>query len=87
MKEVTSYNYAEAHQIVKGDVSRQVMKQITRWGFQQHTFEEWRAIFNEEFAEFECEVIAAKELGYKELKHAVAVGMAWMIDIKVKEAK
>ena len=84
MKEANHHDYAQAHELVKKDVRRQVMKQISLWGFQRHTFEEWKAIFNEEFAEFECKVIVARETGYKELSHVVAVGMAWMIDMKLK---
>lgn len=85
MKDVTFDQYAEAHKIVREDVTKQVIKQIEKWGLQRHTFPEWEAIFNEEFAELECKVIAAKERGYEELMHVVAVGIAWMIDMKLKE--
>lgn len=85
MKDVTFDQYAEAHTLVRADVTKQVIKQIEKWGFQRHTFEEWKAIFREEFAEFECKIIAAKEEGYEELKHVVAVGIAWMIDMKLSQ--
>lgn len=85
MKDVTFDQYAEVHTTVRADVTKQVIKQIEKWGLQRHTFEEWKAIFNEEFAEFECKVIAAKETGYEELMHTVAVGRAWLIDMKLRE--
>lgn len=85
MKKVTSNEYALAHELVDKDVRKQVLKQVTKWGFQRHTYEEWKAIFNEEFAEFECQVVAAKEIGYKELTHVVAVGMAWLVDMRLEE--
>ncbi|MBA7650545.1 hypothetical protein ES703_58354 [subsurface metagenome] len=85
MKDVTFDQYAEANTAVRDDVTKQVINQIEKWGLQRHTFPEWEAIFNEEFAEFKCKVITAKETGYEELMHVVAVGIAWMIDIKLKE--
>lgn len=81
---VTAEQYGEAHQAVKVDVSRQVLKQVEKWGFQRHTFEEWRAILDEEFSEAVCQIVAAKETGYKELTHVAAVVHAWMIDIRLR---
>lgn len=85
MEDVIFDQYAEAHKAVRADITKQVIKQIEKWGLQRHTFEEWKAIFNEEFAEFECKVVAAKEMGYEELMHVVAVGIAWMIDVKLSQ--
>lgn len=85
MKVVDAHNYSEAHQTVRRDVAKQVVQQIVQWGFQHHTHREWTAILLEELAEFECKVVAAKEQGYEELKHVVAVATAWMIDIKLSE--
>ena len=79
--------YLEAQERVISDVIGQVVVQINKWGYQRHSFEEWRAILKEELTEFECKVIAAKESGYDELIHTVAVGLAWLVDIKVGKEK
>ncbi len=78
--------YLEAQEKVVKDIIGQVVVQINKWGFQRHTFEEWDVILQEELAEFKCKVIAAKESGYDELIHTVAVGLAWLVDIKVKRS-
>lgn len=63
------------------DVIKEVIAQLKKWNVQRHTFEEWKTIINEEFAELQTEVIVAHKDGYDELKQVVAVGMSWMIDI------
>ncbi len=77
--------YLEAQHKVIADVCEQSVEQIKNWGFQTHTFEEWTAIFEEELAEFRCNVIVAKNSGYTELIHVVAVGLAWLANIKMDD--
>jgi len=77
--------YLEAQEKTVSDIINEAIAQINKWGFQRHTFEEWDVILKEEFAEFKCKVIAAKESGYDELIHTVAVGLAWLVDIKLKK--
>ncbi len=67
------------------DVAKEKARQLKKWGIQRHSYPEWRAILDEELAEFACKVIAAKENGYDELTHVVAVGLSWLIDIKLTE--
>lgn len=75
--------YLEAQEKVVKDVIKQVVVQTNKWGYQTHTFEEWTAILEEEFAEFKCKVVAAKESGYGELIHSAAVTLAWLVDIRM----
>lgn len=74
--------YEKATEQVWRDVIEERTRQLKKWGIQRHSYPEWRAIFDEELAEFVCKVIAAKEDGYDELKHVVAVGVSWMTHIK-----
>jgi len=58
-------------------------RQYEKWADQTHTFEEWKSIFDEEFAEFKCKVICGhdkKEVS-KELVECIAVLCAWARDI------
>lgn len=85
-KQETKMNkYLEAQEEVVKNIIKQVVVQINKWGYQRHNFAEWDVILGEELAEFRCKVIAAKESGYDELIHTVAVGLAWLIDIRMVE--
>lgn len=70
---------------------RSLLKQLSvqwkKWGLQRHTYPEWKAILDEELAEFNCKVVAAKENGYEELKHCAAVCVAWMIDVILSDGE
>lgn len=79
--------YLEAQEKVVKDITDQAIYQTNKWGFQRHTFEEWEAILQEEFAEFKCDVIVGKNSGYGELVHMVAVGLAWLVDIRAEDKK
>lgn len=54
-------------------------RQYMKWGDQKHTPDEWRAIFDEEFAEFKCKQVCGyrAEEQLKELIEAAAVLCAW----------
>lgn len=76
-------DYEKVLEHVCRDVAREKARQLKKWGIQRHSYPEWRAILDEELAEFTCKVIAAKENGYEELVHVVAVGLSWLMDIKI----
>ena len=58
-------------------------RQYDKWGDQTHTFEEWKSIFDEEFAEFKCKVVCGydNKEALKELIECIAVLCAWAKDL------
>lgn len=64
------------------DVKKERERQYEKWGDQQHTDEEWEAIFNEEFAEYKCKKVCGypADVINQELVQATAVLMAWLAD-------
>lgn len=75
--------FQKAFQHACRDVAAEQARQFGRWGWQHHSYQAWRAIFDEELAEFNCAVLAANTHGYDELVQVVAVGLSWLADILV----
>ena len=60
--------------------------QYEKYGDQHHTPEQWKAIFEEEYAEGKCDLIMGlKDKGINELVQSCAVICAWIRDIKVSK--
>ncbi len=68
---------------VLNDVCIEMEKQIEKWGYQEHTFEAWRTILEEELSEMKTEVIVNEIDGYKEGVQVAAVMLSWLRNLKV----
>ena len=79
---MTLKEHSNAGCSVLNDVCIEMERQIKKWGYQEHTFEEWRAILEEELAEMKTEVIVNKTDGYKEGVQVAAVMLSWLRNLK-----
>lgn len=82
---MNNIDHIKAEREVLSDVFDETERQIKKWGYQEHTHQEWKAILNEELAEMETEVIVNKTDGYLEGVQAAAVMMSWLRNLKAIE--
>ena len=77
-------DHIKAEREVLSDVFDETERQIKKWGYQEHIFEAWKAILEEEFAEMKTEVIVCKKDGYEEGVQVAAVMLSWLRDLKAR---
>jgi len=81
---MTNGEHEKATVDVTRDVFVEMGKQVAKWGNQEHTYQKWRTILNEELAEMETEVIVCETDGYSEGVQVAAVMMSWLRNIQVQ---
>ncbi len=79
---MTKKEHQSAMSKVIEDVIEGTDRQIKKWGFNEHTHQEWKAILSEELAKMETEVVVGKTDGYLEGVQVAAVMMSWLRNLK-----